>query len=310
MTESITPGPGTGTVVSVNLSAKKTVRKTPGTHGTLVLDRGFEGDAHAGDWHRQVSLLAEESIHTMVEKGLDVGAGDFAENITTRGIDLMALPVGSVLKIGEAVVLEISQIGKVCHTKCAIYYQAGDCVMPREGLFAVVRQPGEVKTGDVVEVVSLGDGTCDRTPESAVREFAEERAKEEALKQRAAELGLEPSPTPDREGFFFMSALRIGLLTTSDTRTREQDTAGAALHVLCEERGWEVAVYHLVPDDPERISEMLVGMADLDACDIVLTAGGTGLGPRDSTPEATARSLRKDRPRHSRGDPRRESQDH
>ncbi len=183
--------PGPGTVVSVNLSEKKTVRKTPGSHGTLVVDRGFEGDAHAGDWHRQVSLLAEESIDSMVEKGLDVGAGDFAENITTRGIDLMALPVGSVLRIGGEVVLEVSQIGKVCHAKCAIYYQAGDCVMPREGIFAVVRQAGDVNTGDSVEVVSLGNGTCDRTSVSAVREFEEERTKEAALRQRAKELGFE-----------------------------------------------------------------------------------------------------------------------
>ncbi len=192
MTENALPGPGT--VVSVNLSAKKTVRKTPGTHGTLVLDRGFEGDAHAGDWHRQVSLLAEESIGTMVDKGLDVGAGDFAENITTRGIDLMALPVGSVLEIGDGVVLEVSQIGKVCHTKCAIYYQAGDCVMPREGVFAVVREAGDVDTGDVVRVVSLGDGTCDRTPPEAVREFEEERAKEAALVERAQALGSKRAP--------------------------------------------------------------------------------------------------------------------
>ena len=169
-----------GTVVSVNLSERKTVRKTPGTHGTLVLDRGFEGDAHAGDWHRQVSLLALESIQSMVDKGLDVGPGDFAENITTSGIDLLALPVGSVVRIGDGVLLEISQIGKVCHTKCAIFYQAGDCVMPREGLFAVVRQAGDVETGDAVEVVSLGNGTCDRTPAEAIAEFEAEKAAEAA----------------------------------------------------------------------------------------------------------------------------------
>ena len=186
-----TPDLGTGTVVSVNLSERKTVRKTPGTSGSLVYDRGFEGDAHAGDWHRQVSLLAQESIDSMVAKGLDVGAGDFAENITTSGIDLMELPVGSVLRVGDEAVLEISQIGKVCHTKCAIYYQAGDCVMPREGIFAVVRTPGDVKVGDRVEVVSLGDGTCDRTPEEAVREFEEEKAKEAALKERAASVGFD-----------------------------------------------------------------------------------------------------------------------
>ena len=158
--ESTLPSPGR--VVSVNLSEKKTVRKTPGQRGTLVHDRGFEGDAHAGDWHRQVSLLAQESIDTMVDKGLDVGAGDFAENITTEGIELTALPVGTVLRVGDHAVLEVSQIGKVCHTKCAIYYQAGDCVMPREGIFVVVREPGDVVVGDPVVVLSLGDGTCDR----------------------------------------------------------------------------------------------------------------------------------------------------
>jgi MOSC domain-containing protein YiiM len=174
------PGQAIGTVVSVNMSARKTVRKTPGEMGTLVFDRGFEGDAHAGDWHRQISLLSIESIGTMVDAGLKVGPGDFAENITTSGIDLLALPIGTVLKLGNASELEISQIGKVCHTKCAIYYAAGDCVMPREGLFAVVRRAGEVRVGDAIEVVSLGDGTCDRTPASAIAEFAAERAAEAA----------------------------------------------------------------------------------------------------------------------------------
>jgi MOSC domain-containing protein YiiM len=172
--------PTPGVVTSVNLSARKTMRKTPGTEGTLILDRGFEGDAHAGDWHRQVSLLASESIGTMQAKGLDVDAGDFAENITTKDFDLLALPIGSVIKVGESAVLEISQIGKVCHTKCAIYYQAGDCVMPREGIFAVVREPGEVRVGDAVVAVSLGDGTCDRTPPEAIAEFERERAAEAA----------------------------------------------------------------------------------------------------------------------------------
>ena len=179
--------PGPGTVTSVNLSPKKTMRKTPGTHGTLVLDRGFDTDAHMGDWHRQVSLLASESIGTMQAKGLDVDAGDFAENITTIGIDLLGLPVGSRIRVGDSVVLEISQIGKVCHTKCAIYYQAGDCVMPREGVFAVVREAGDVNVGDAITTLSLGDGTCDRTPPEAVAEFAAERAKEAAEEAAKAE---------------------------------------------------------------------------------------------------------------------------
>lgn len=165
-----------GRVVSVNLSERKTVRKQRFERGTLVEDRGFDTDAHAGDWHRQVSLLAQESIDEMVAKGLDVGPGDFAENITTEGVDLMTLPVGSVLSVGDEVVLEVSQIGKVCHTKCAIYHQAGDCVMPREGIFAVVRSPGEVVSGDTIEVVSLGDGMCDRSPADSLAASEEVRA--------------------------------------------------------------------------------------------------------------------------------------
>jgi MOSC domain-containing protein YiiM len=175
---------GPGAVVSVNLSVRKTVRKTRGASGNLIFDRGFEGDAHAGDWHRQVSLLGAESIGQMVDKGLKVGPGDFAENITTAGIDLLALPVGSTVAVGDTAVLEISQIGKVCHTKCPIYYQAGDCVMPRDGLFAVVRAAGEVHTGDSIRVLSLGDGTCDRTPASAVAEFEAEKAAERVAPAR------------------------------------------------------------------------------------------------------------------------------
>jgi MOSC domain-containing protein YiiM len=139
------------TVVSINLSEKKTVRKTPGTEGVLVVGSGFDGDAHAGDWHRQVSLLAEESIAKMQAKGLDVDAGDFAENITTRGIDLVSLPVGTRFRVGDTL-LEVTQIGKECHTKCAIYYQAGDCVMPKEGIFAIVIEGGPVAVGDEINV--------------------------------------------------------------------------------------------------------------------------------------------------------------
>jgi len=175
-----TSGLDSGVVVSVNVSARKTVRKTPGLAGKLVFDRGFEGDAHAGDWHRQVSLLGLESIEKMVKAGLHVGPGDFAENVTTAGIDLLALPIGTVLSIGDEVRLEISQIGKVCHIRCAIFLQAGDCVMPREGLFAVVRAAGEVHVGNPIAVVSLGDGTCDRTPASAIAEFEAERAAQAA----------------------------------------------------------------------------------------------------------------------------------
>ncbi len=141
-----------GTVVSVNVSPGKGERKKPAERVSLRVEHGIEGDGHAGPWHRQVSLLAQESIDTMVAKGLDVGPGDFAENITTQGVHLYSLPVGTRMRIGEALV-ELTQIGKVCHDRCAIFYQAGDCVMPREGIFVRVVEGGVVAPGDRVVVL-------------------------------------------------------------------------------------------------------------------------------------------------------------
>jgi len=133
-------------VLAVCTSLNKGERKKPAASVDLVTEHGIAGDAHAGDWHRQVSLLAQESIDKMRAMGLTVSAGDFAENITTIGIDLVSLPIGSRLAIGEAL-LEVTQIGKECHTRCAIYDQAGDCVMPREGIFARVLTGGVVTAG-------------------------------------------------------------------------------------------------------------------------------------------------------------------
>jgi MOSC domain-containing protein YiiM len=147
----------TGKVVSVNISGKKGVRKKPAEEVLLKTDYGIEGDAHASsDWHRQVSLLAVESIHKMREMGLDVSPGDFAENITTEGIELVSLPVGTILRIGDDVAGEVSQIGKECHARCAIYYQAGDCVMPKEGIFIKVLKGGKIKKGDIISVSDQG----------------------------------------------------------------------------------------------------------------------------------------------------------
>jgi len=145
---------GQGQIIAVCISANKGERKTDIGSGLLVKGFGLEGDAHGGDWHRQVSLLASESIAKMQAAGLEVGPGDFAENLTTCGLDLCGLPVGTRLRVGATALLEISQIGKICHERCAIFYQAGDCVMPREGIFAVVLAGGAVKSGDVVKVVS------------------------------------------------------------------------------------------------------------------------------------------------------------
>lgn len=136
-----------GRIVAVSVSASKGEKKSPKDAVHLRENYGIIGDAHAGDWHRQVSLLALESIRKMQQLGLSVGPGDFAENLTTSGIDLVALPVGSRLAVG-LVEMEITQIGKVCHTRCAIYYQAGDCVMPKEGVFAKVVSGGVIRPGD------------------------------------------------------------------------------------------------------------------------------------------------------------------
>jgi len=142
------------TVVSVNISDRKGVRKKPVPEIAVREDYGIEGDGHASsEWHRQVSLLALESIDKMREMGLDVHPGDFAENITTKGVDLVALPLGTRMRIGPEVMGEVSQIGKECHTRCAIYYQAGDCVMPKEGIFIKVIKGGTVRSGDTVEIL-------------------------------------------------------------------------------------------------------------------------------------------------------------
>lgn len=143
-----------GTIKAVCTSPRKGMRKKNVGEGLLVVEQGLQGDAHAGPWHRQVSLLALESIDKMRAMGLDVGPGDFAENLTTEGIDLVTLPLGARLKIGSEAVGEVTQIGKECHTRCAIYHQAGDCVMPKEGIFIRVLTGGKVKAGDSIEVVS------------------------------------------------------------------------------------------------------------------------------------------------------------
>jgi MOSC domain-containing protein YiiM len=140
-------------IVAVCSSKEKGERKTDVGQAELQEGFGLLGDAHGGDWHRQVSLLAIESIDKMRAAGLDVGPGDFAENLTTQGVNLYSLPVGTRLRVGDSVLLEMTQIGKECHDRCAIYHQAGDCVMPREGVFATVVTGGLVKTGDRLEVL-------------------------------------------------------------------------------------------------------------------------------------------------------------
>ena len=146
-----------GKIVALNISKKKGIPKTNVESVKFIEDWGIEGDVHAGKWHRQISFLAIESIEKMRAKGLNVRPGAFAENITTEFIDLPRLEIGTKIVVGKSV-LEITQIGKECHSKCAIYYQAGDCVMPREGIFARVLEGSIIKIGDEMKIESLNDG--------------------------------------------------------------------------------------------------------------------------------------------------------
>jgi MOSC domain-containing protein YiiM len=142
-----------GKVLDINISEKKGVIKKPIGEGVFIEDFGLEKDAHAGKWHRQVSLLGIESFRKMEElgvKGLEHGM--FAENITTEGIILYELPIGTRLRIGETI-QEVTQIGKECHTGCAIAKQVGKCIMPKEGIFTKVIKGGTVKSGDTIEVL-------------------------------------------------------------------------------------------------------------------------------------------------------------
>ncbi len=142
-----------GKVVEVNISEKKGIVKKPIGQGVFLENFGLEGDAHSGKWHRQVSLLGVESYKKMEDMGIkDLKHGSFAENITTEGIILHELPVGTRLKIGETI-QEVTQIGKECHTGCAISQQVGKCIMPKEGIFTRVIKGGIVKKGDIIEVL-------------------------------------------------------------------------------------------------------------------------------------------------------------
>ena len=143
-----------GRIKAVSVSKEKGTKKVNVPEAQLRADFGIIGDAHSGNWHRQVSLLGAESINKMVEKGAQVGPGDFAENITTEGLNLDELPVGSKLKLGQSVELEITQFGKKCHSRCEIFEQVGDCIMPREGVFAKVTKAGAISVGDVIEVIN------------------------------------------------------------------------------------------------------------------------------------------------------------
>jgi len=143
---------GTGILLSINISGKKGEQKSPVSEANIT-DKGVEGDAHAGDWHRQISILSEISIEKMRCRGIEINYGDFAENLTIEGIDLSTVSIGRRIKFGKNVVLEVTQIGKECHEGCLIRQTVGDCVMPREGIFTRVIEKGTLRIGDRVTVL-------------------------------------------------------------------------------------------------------------------------------------------------------------
>ena len=152
----------TGTVVAISTSTEKGVPKTNVQEADLQEGHGVVGDAHAGGGHRQVSLLAFESVVQVRRQGADVSPGDFAENLTVAGLDLSDLRVGSILRIGDSAELEVTQRGKQCHGRCAIFARLGDCVMPRDGVFARVTRSGHIVVGDVIEVIDDQSSHTDR----------------------------------------------------------------------------------------------------------------------------------------------------
>ncbi len=139
-------------IEAISISTKKGIPKSNVDAAILLQNWGIDGDAHAGDWHRQISLLADESIDKIRNAGLsNVSAGDFAENITTKDFDLLSVQIGSKLRIGNDIILEVTQIGKECHSRCAIYQTVGDCVMPKEGVFARVICGGNIRINDHIK---------------------------------------------------------------------------------------------------------------------------------------------------------------
>ncbi|MCX5970050.1 MAG: molybdopterin-binding protein [Coprothermobacterota bacterium] len=249
-----------GTIAAVNCSQRKGTRKKEIREGLLVAEFGLKGDAHAGPWHRQVSLLAEESIAKMRCRGIELDFGDFAENLTTRGLDLPELPVGTQLALGTDVLLEVTQIGKECHQSCEIRRLVGDCVMPREGIFARVLSGGTVRAGDPIRVLEKPELSFKETSLGCIR--------------------------------------RAAVLTLSDrcAKGEQADLSGPFIADGLRQAGWEIRQQLILPDDLEAISGQLVAWCDQDDLDLILTTGGTGFGPRDNTPEATLAILQRRAP--------------
>ncbi len=231
-----------GTVIAICTSPARGTQKRAVKSAFFAADWGIQGDAHAGGWHRQVSLLSADKIEAFNQRGAGVEPGAFGENLVVKGVDFRALPVGTLLRCGD-VLLEMTQIGKECHSHCEIYKKMGDCIMPREGVFARVLEPGVIRVGD--EMI-IAERTVPRPWQAAV-------------------------------------------ITLSDkgARGQREDQSGPAIAQRLKAAGYEVVEQLLLADEPALLRQQLIRLADQRQLDLILTTGGTGFGPRDTTPEAT-----------------------
>ncbi len=231
-----------GNVIAICTSDVRGIQKQPRQRAEFVVNWGIRGDAHGGSWHRQVSLISADKIAAFNAKGAGVEPGAFGENLVVKGFDFRTLPVGTMLRCGK-VLLEMTQIGKDCHSHCAIYRKMGDCIMPREGAFARVLEPG---------ILSVGD-----------------------------EMTIQPRSTP--------RPWQAAVITLSDKGSvgEREDKSGPAIARRLTENGYEITEQILLADDPELLKRHLIRLADQRQLDLILTTGGTGLAPRDTTPEAT-----------------------
>ena len=255
-----------GTIKAICISEKKGTQKSAVETASFVVGFGIKGDAHGGDWHRQVSLISYDKVLKFNELGAGVGHGAFGENLVVEGIDFRCLPVGTKLNCGS-VVLEITQIGKECHTHCQIYHKMGDCIMPREGVFAKVLSPGDISAGDKMEVI---------------------------LPQKAGQLAVGETATGTTTTEKALSGqggirFRAAIITMSDKSSsgEREDLSGPVILKMLEKDGYLVQEQIILPDDFDMLKNALIDLSDRRQFDLILTTGGTGFSRRDITPEAT-----------------------
>lgn len=235
-----------GKVIAVCISEKKGTQKRNVHSAELIKNFGMKGDAHAGRWHRQVSLLSQDKIEAFRASGAQVDEGAFGENLIVEGIDFRCLPIGTVFKCND-VLLELTQIGKECHTGCNIYKTMGDCIMPREGVFARVLSGGIIQEGDELVIAKEGEGMQDTD------------------KLRVAVI------TSSDTGF----------------AGEREDVSGPTICRIVKANGYEVVHETILPDDMAMLYDEMKYLCDNNLADLILTTGGTGFSQRDCMPEVT-----------------------